>query len=96
MNKVFRAELSERAYIMSGTHTGEKINANSTYTDPGMERGGPNYNDGELFAIFQFNDAPKNMKIEDMQDKHRVYPGDGILKCDCNHLFNNFFYLINL
>ena len=34
---------------------------------------------GELFAIFQFNDAPKNMKIEDMQDKHRVYPGDGIL-----------------
>jgi 2-keto-myo-inositol isomerase len=34
---------------------------------------------GELFAIFQFNDAPKNVKIEDMQDKHRVYPGDGIL-----------------
>lgn len=34
---------------------------------------------GELFAIFQFNDAPKNMKIEGMQDKHRVYPGDGIL-----------------
>ena len=34
---------------------------------------------GDLFAIFQFNDAPKNMNIEDMQDKHRVYPGDGIL-----------------
>ena len=34
---------------------------------------------GDMFAIFQFNDAPKNMKLEDMQDKHRVYPGDGIL-----------------
>ncbi|AHM61911.1 xylose isomerase domain-containing protein [Flammeovirgaceae bacterium 311] len=34
---------------------------------------------GDLFAIFQFNDAPKGMKIEEMQDKHRVYPGDGIL-----------------
>jgi len=34
---------------------------------------------GDLFAIFQFNDAPKNMKKEDMKDKHRVYPGDGIL-----------------
>lgn len=34
---------------------------------------------GDLFAIFQFNDAPKNMKREDMKDKHRVYPGDGIL-----------------
>lgn len=34
---------------------------------------------GNLFAIFQFNDAPKNMKREDMKDKHRVYPGDGIL-----------------
>lgn len=34
---------------------------------------------GDLFAIFQFNDAPKNMKREDMKDKDRVYPGDGIL-----------------
>lgn len=34
---------------------------------------------GDVFAIFQFNDAPKGMKREDMQDKHRVYPGDGIL-----------------
>lgn len=34
---------------------------------------------GDMFAIFQFNDAPKDMKIGDMQDKHRVYPGDGIL-----------------
>ena len=34
---------------------------------------------GDLFAIFQFNDAPKNMDINDMTDKDRVYPGDGIL-----------------
>lgn len=34
---------------------------------------------GDMFAIFQFNDAPKNMAVKDMQDKHRVYPGDGIL-----------------
>jgi sugar phosphate isomerase/epimerase len=34
---------------------------------------------GDMFAIFQFNDAPKDMKREDMRDRHRVYPGDGIL-----------------
>jgi len=34
---------------------------------------------GDAFAIFQFNDAPKDMAIADMQDKHRVFPGDGIL-----------------
>lgn len=34
---------------------------------------------GDLIAIFQFNDAPANMAREDMQDKDRVYPGDGIL-----------------
>ena len=34
---------------------------------------------GNIFAIFQFNDAPKGMDIGDMEDKHRVFPGDGIL-----------------
>ena len=34
---------------------------------------------GDIFAIFQFNDAPKGMEIADMEDKHRVFPGDGIL-----------------
>ncbi|MFN3168309.1 MAG: sugar phosphate isomerase/epimerase family protein [Phycisphaeraceae bacterium] len=34
---------------------------------------------GEFFAIFQFNDAPKNMAVADMKDKDRVYPGDGVL-----------------
>lgn len=34
---------------------------------------------GDLFAIFQFNDAPKGMELSEMKDKDRVYPGDGIL-----------------
>ncbi len=34
---------------------------------------------GDIFAIFQFNDAPKGMEMADMEDKHRVFPGDGIL-----------------
>jgi sugar phosphate isomerase/epimerase len=34
---------------------------------------------GDLFAIFQFNDAPSGMELDKMEDKHRVYPGDGIL-----------------
>jgi len=34
---------------------------------------------GDFIAIFQFNDAPKDMAREKMEDKHRVYPGDGIL-----------------
>lgn len=34
---------------------------------------------GNAIAIFQFNDAPKGMAMEDMQDKDRVFPGDGIL-----------------
>ena len=76
MNKVFRAELSERAYIMSGTHTGEKINANSTYTDPGMERGGPNYNDSYMFLTLsvykKLTSTPKNMKIANPSSKRKI------------------------
>jgi len=34
---------------------------------------------GNIFAIFQFNDAPGGMPLNEMEDKHRVYPGDGIL-----------------
>lgn len=34
---------------------------------------------GNAMAIFQFNDAPKGMAMEDMKDKDRVFPGDGIL-----------------
>ncbi len=34
---------------------------------------------GDMYAIFQYNDAPKGMAREDMSDPDRVYPGDGIL-----------------
>lgn len=34
---------------------------------------------GDMFAIFQFNDAPAGIPREKMEDKDRVYPGDGIL-----------------
>jgi sugar phosphate isomerase/epimerase len=34
---------------------------------------------GDMFAIFQFNDAPGELEIDQMEDKHRVFPGDGIL-----------------
>lgn len=34
---------------------------------------------GNAMAIFQFNDAPKGMDRDKMQDKDRVFPGDGIL-----------------
>jgi len=34
---------------------------------------------GEFIAIFQFADAPATPEITALGDKHRVYPGDGIL-----------------
>lgn len=34
---------------------------------------------GDLIAIFQFNDAPATPEKAELKDKHRVYPGDGIL-----------------
>lgn len=34
---------------------------------------------GNAFAIFQFNDAPATPALAQLEDKHRVYPGDGIL-----------------
>jgi sugar phosphate isomerase/epimerase len=34
---------------------------------------------GKSIAIFQFADAPATPSIDEMGDKHRVYPGDGIL-----------------
>lgn len=34
---------------------------------------------GEMIAIFQFNDAPASPALAQLNDGHRVYPGDGIL-----------------
>jgi len=37
---------------------------------------------GDGIAIFQFNDAPSTPAFKDLNDEHRVYPGDGILPLD--------------
>lgn len=35
--------------------------------------------DGNAIAIFQFADAPGSPAVDQLEDKHRVFPGDGIL-----------------
>lgn len=35
--------------------------------------------DGSAIAIFQFADAPESPDRDEQEDKHRVFPGDGIL-----------------
>lgn len=40
---------------------------------------GINFLRGEMIAIFQFNDAPASPALAQLNDAHRVYPGDGIL-----------------
>src|SRR5699024_3610392 len=34
---------------------------------------------GDIIAIFQFSDAPDMLPPDQLEDKHRVFPGDGIL-----------------
>ena len=34
---------------------------------------------GEMIAIFQFADSPGSPAVGQLEDKHRVYPGDGVL-----------------
>lgn len=34
---------------------------------------------GDMIAIFQFADAPNSPSVEKLEDKHRVFPGDGVL-----------------
>ncbi|HEY0741352.1 MAG TPA: sugar phosphate isomerase/epimerase family protein [Chryseosolibacter sp.] len=68
------------AVVMDANHPQGKIIPDVFHmyiTGGGFE--GLKHVNGNLFAIFQFNDAPKDMKIQDMKDEHRVYPGDGIL-----------------
>jgi 2-keto-myo-inositol isomerase len=48
-----------------------------------MYKGGSGFNglkmiDGKMVELFHFNDYPGNIPIEEMNDSHRVYPGDGI------------------
>lgn len=49
-----------------------------------MHIGGSGFNglrklQGDFIAIFQFNDAPSTPALPDLEDRHRVFPGDGIL-----------------
>jgi len=49
-----------------------------------MYTGGSGYNclkhiDGDFIGIFQFNDAPPAPGLGELEDKHRVFPGDGVL-----------------
>ncbi|MEX0930020.1 MAG: sugar phosphate isomerase/epimerase [Balneolales bacterium] len=34
---------------------------------------------GDMIAIFQFADSPSSPSVENLEDRHRVYPGDGVL-----------------
>ncbi|XAL99579.1 sugar phosphate isomerase/epimerase [Phycisphaeraceae bacterium D3-23] len=34
---------------------------------------------GDFFSIFQYNDAPADPPKDQLEDRHRVYPGDGTL-----------------
>ena len=49
-----------------------------------MHIGGSGFNGlrclrGDFIAIFQINDAPPEPPLKQLEDKHRVYPGDGVL-----------------
>lgn len=45
----------------------------------GTPFGGLQHLRGEFIAIFQFNDAPAAPARDALEDRHRVYPGDGVL-----------------
>ncbi len=45
----------------------------------GTTFGGLHHLRGEFIAIFQFNDAPAAPARDQLQDRHRVYPGEGVL-----------------
>jgi len=45
----------------------------------GTPFGGLQHLRGDFIAIFQFNDAPAAPVREALEDRHRVYPGDGVL-----------------
>jgi len=46
-------------------------------TDSGFE--GLRHLQGDFIAIYQFNDVPADPPKDQLEDKHRVYPGDGMI-----------------
>ncbi len=45
----------------------------------GTPFGGLRHLRGEFIAIFQINDAPAQPSVDQLEDRHRIYPGDGVL-----------------
>lgn len=73
-------------------HVGQALMAATVTNDPGariladvyhLHRGGSGFEnlkmiDGRLIEIFHMNDYPGDIPREQLQDKDRVYPGDGV------------------
>ncbi len=73
-------------------HVGQALMAATVANDPGariladvyhLHRGGSGFEslkmmDGRLVEIFHMNDYPSNIPREQLQDKDRIYPGDGV------------------
>ncbi|MEJ7646348.1 MAG: sugar phosphate isomerase/epimerase family protein [Chryseolinea sp.] len=73
-------------------HLGQVLMASAVANDPGvriladvyhLHRGGSGFEglkmiDGSLIEIFHMNDYPQNIPREKLEDKDRVYPGDGV------------------
>lgn len=73
-------------------HIGQALMASAVANDPGVRiladvyhlyRGGSGFEslkmmDGSLIEVFHMNDYPATIPREKMEDKDRVYPGDGV------------------
>lgn len=66
--------------VMDSNHPGAMIIPDTYHmyiSEGGFE--GLKLVNGNAIAIFQFSDAPSAPSVSQLQDSHRVYPGDGIL-----------------
>jgi 2-keto-myo-inositol isomerase len=73
-------------------HVGQALMASAVANDPGVRiladvyhlyRGGSGFEslkmmDGSLIEIFHINDYPSTIPREQLEDKDRIYPGDGV------------------
>lgn len=100
------------AVALDANHPGARIIPDSyhMYISEGGFEGLPLIN-GRSIAIFQFADAPATPAVQQLEDSHRVYPGDGILplarvlqdlkaigfeKCLSLELYNPGYWKLNL
>jgi len=73
------------AIAMDADHPSAKIIPDIFHmyvTDSGFE--GLRHIQGDFIAIYQFNDVPDSPAKEELEDKHRVYPGDGMIDLEKN------------